>query len=256
MLFYRQFSLDILFYVKCRGKRVNGNLTLAIKFRTSRNKTFSELYRYLFVSFGFIESWVVPIRSRKEMRLELLWIFNWAAITTPAYLRLSSLQLRVNLYMSTIYRKMVKGWYGIASHQGMSCGSSTYQCVGDWVASLHSLCPFLYHFDVDFLIFREIGRLEKMELMNDEQHRGNVSIMKIITILKFDITFMYRTLLKYFHNIFFSRKLARRRTNKQSVKRRMLIYIIFVSYFWFFNHGEKRLEVFAINMVNSVILHA
>jgi len=77
--YYFSGNSDFLFYFTCCEKGINGNRTLAIKFRTSGNKTFSELYRYLFNSFGFIESWVVWslfLRSREEKRLELLWVFT------------------------------------------------------------------------------------------------------------------------------------------------------------------------------------
>jgi len=52
-----------------------------------------------------------PVAGRKETRVALS--IHQATIT--AYLRLG-LPLRVNLYTSTIYRKMGKGSYGIASH--------------------------------------------------------------------------------------------------------------------------------------------
>ena len=167
MLFYRQFSLEnVLFYVKCRGKGVNGNRTLAIQFKTGRNKTFSELYHYLFVSFGFIESWVVPIRSRKERRLELLWIFNWATITIPAYLRFSSLRLRVNLY---IYLLSIARWVKVGTESRLikGCLRQLYLSMRGRLACLitFTTCFFLYHFDVDFLLFCEIEKLEEMELM-------------------------------------------------------------------------------------------
>lgn len=121
------FRFSVLHYAS-RKRKVNDNRTLAIKFRTGGNKTFSEFYCYLYDSFGFIESWVVQSDRKKgdsscseyspsrhnRSRLSAAWLVS----------------ARINLYTSTIYRKMGKGWCGIASHQETPCGSSIYRLRG------------------------------------------------------------------------------------------------------------------------------
>jgi len=192
MLFYRQFSLEnVLFYVKCREKGVNGSRTLAIQFKTGRNKTFSELYHYLFVSFGFIESWVVPIRSRKERRLELLWIFNWAAITIPAYLRFSSLRLRVNLY---IYLLSIARWVKVGTESRLIKG-----CLRQLYLSMRGRIGLPHY--VHNLFFSLPLRCGLSLILRDRKARGNG--IDEVMYRSWKLLWYWNLILKYFHGIFF-----------------------------------------------------
>lgn len=188
------FRFSVLHYAS-RKRKVNDNRTLAIKFRTGENKTFSEFYRYLFDSFGFIESWVVQSDRKKGVALGI----HRAAITAPAYLRLGSPRLALIYIRLLSIARWVK--VGVESRliKRHPAAALFIDCVGDRLAFLRSrLSSFLQHslmWSSSYVARKDRGKI-------DEQHRGNISIMETITILKFVI-------LEYFHGMFVHGKLAR-----------------------------------------------
>lgn len=122
-------KICVLHYVSRKRSKWQPNTKNKIQNRREQN-----LQRALSLFIRLIPFyWIVSFKSsliagRKEAQVALG--IHRVAITAPAYLRLGSPRSRVNLYASTIYREMGKGWYGIASHQGTPCGSCTYRLRG------------------------------------------------------------------------------------------------------------------------------
>lgn len=129
-----------------------------------RNRQEQNLQRALSLFIRLIRFyWIVSpslIAGRKETRVALG--IHRVSITALAYLRLVARLGRMLIYTCLL---SIARWVKVGTESRLIKRHPTaalfIDCVGDRLASLYSqLCSLFCHFDVEFLIFREIAKIE------------------------------------------------------------------------------------------------